>query len=227
MPLFSRHRFHGLAQWTGGCIGRSNRACSRRRFTAILAPVKFRSEAQLSPASRIKLPVVATLGVDHIGLTVPNVETATEFFQELFGAEVLFDVGPFEHADDWMRAHLGVDPRAKIKVLRMLKLAHGPCLELFEYEAPAQQRNVPANSDIGGHHLAFYVENMDKAVAALRGRGVEVMGEPTVIKDGPSEGLSWVYVRAPWGLQLELVSYPRGLRAYRDKKINVWRPRPE
>jgi len=158
---------------------------------------------------------------------VPDVEAATEFFSEFFGAEVLFDVGPFESQDDWMKTHLGVDPRARIKVLRMLKLAHGPCLELFEYAAPERNETGPRNSDIGGHHVAFYVENMDKAVAALRARGVEVMGDPTVIKDGPSEGLAWVYVRAPWGLQLELVSYPRSLRIYRDRKISVWRPRPE
>ena len=36
-----------------------------------------------------------------------------------------------------------------------------------------------------------------------------VMGDPTVSR-GPSEGQRWVYFRAPWGLQFELVSYPGG-----------------
>jgi catechol 2,3-dioxygenase-like lactoylglutathione lyase family enzyme len=40
------------------------------------------------------------LGVEHIGLTVPNLEAATKFFVDVLGAEALFDVGPFSSDDD-------------------------------------------------------------------------------------------------------------------------------
>ena len=39
---------------------------------------------------------------------------------------------PFESADDWMAAHLAVHPRARINKLRVLRVANGPVLELFE-----------------------------------------------------------------------------------------------
>ena len=163
-------------------------------------------------------------GADHIGLTVPDLEAATRFFVEVIGCKVVFDVGPFAADDDWMERHLGVDPRSKINKLRMLKCANGPSIELFEYDVKDQKTVVPKNSDIGGHHLSFYVADMNAAVAHLRGHGVKVLGEPTLMNDGPSAGINWVYFTAPWGMTMELVSYPHGMAYEAKAKEILWRP---
>ena len=163
-------------------------------------------------------------GADHIGLTVPDLEAATRFFVEVIGCKVVFDVGPFISDDDWMERHLGVDPRSKINKLRMLKCANGPSIELFEYDVKDQKMVGPKNSDIGGHHLSFYVADMNAAVAHLRGHGVKVLGEPTLMNDGPSAGINWVYFTAPWGMTMELVSYPRGMAYEANAKEILWRP---
>jgi catechol 2,3-dioxygenase-like lactoylglutathione lyase family enzyme len=167
------------------------------------------------------------LGIEHVGLTVPDMDEATNFFVDVLGAEVLFEVGPFEADDDWMETHLGVHPRATIPRLRMLRLADGPSIELFQYKAPDQQRDPPRNSDAGGHHLAFYVTDLDSAVSHLRHHAVEIQGEPTTMTSGESAGLAWVYFRTPWGLQLELVSAPRGLAYEASGGRPMWRPTPE
>lgn len=164
------------------------------------------------------------LGVEHVGLTVPEMEAATRFFVDILGGEVLFEIGPFVADDDWMKQHLGVHPRAVIRKLRMLRLAAGPSVELFEYETPDRDASRPRNSDGGGHHLAFYVQDMAAAVAYLRDHGVTVMGEPTTMVEGASAGLSWVYFLSPWGLQLELVSAPGGLAYARQGGRPMWRP---
>ncbi|MCW6509253.1 VOC family protein [Lichenifustis flavocetrariae] len=166
-------------------------------------------------------------GVEHTGLTVPDMDEATAFFVDILGAEVLFEVGPFSSDDDWMATHLGVHPRAKIPRLRMLRLAEGPSIELFEYISPDQQHTRSRNSDAGGHHLAFYVADVTSAVEYLKRYHVEVLGEPTTMLEGPSAGLTWVYFRAPWGLQLELVSAPRGLAYERSGDRPMWRPDSE
>ncbi len=137
------------------------------------------------------------------------------FFKQVLGAEILYEIGPFEAEDNWMTDNLGVDARARVPRLCMIRVANGPTLEVFEYEAQNQQQHPPRNSDIGGHHLALYVDDMDLAVADLQARGLAVLGQPKTVTDGPSAGLSWVYFLSPWGLQLELVSYPTGIAAYK------------
>jgi catechol 2,3-dioxygenase-like lactoylglutathione lyase family enzyme len=164
------------------------------------------------------------LGVEHIGLTVPDMEAATAFFVDVLGAEVLFEVGPFSSGDDWMKWHLGVHPRAAIRRLRILRLAAGPSVELFEYSSPDQEDARPKNSDAGGHHLAFYVTDMAAAVDHLRRHSVEILGDPTTLSDGASAGLTWIYFLAPWGLQLELVSAPNGLAYEKSGGRPMWRP---
>ncbi|MCB2129027.1 MAG: VOC family protein [Rhodobacteraceae bacterium] len=164
-------------------------------------------------------------GSDHIGFTVPSIEEATRFFVDVVGCVQLFEVGPFEADDDWMKDHLNVHPRAVIKTLRMLKCRNGPAFEIFEYTSPDQRREIPKNSDHGGHHLAFYVENMGAAVAYLKSHGVRFQGDPSQMDEGPSKGLTWVYFLAPWGMQLELVSYPDGLAYEATAKEKMWSPR--
>jgi catechol 2,3-dioxygenase-like lactoylglutathione lyase family enzyme len=163
-------------------------------------------------------------GIEHIGLTVPDIEAATRFFADVIGAETLYDIGPFESPDDWMAAHLAVHPRSRINKLRMLRVANGPALELFEFTAPDQNTAMPKNSDYGGFHLAFYVEDMDAALLALKAHAVEIQSGPVIMTEGASAGLAWLYFKTPWGQQLELVSYPGGIEGYRASSKPVWRP---
>jgi catechol 2,3-dioxygenase-like lactoylglutathione lyase family enzyme len=147
--------------------------------------------------------------LDHIGFTVPDLEEATRFLVDVLGCEYLYSLGPFRSDDDWMREHLNVDPAAVVKENRFFRCGGQAVFEVFEYSAPEQNDVPPRNSDIGGHHVALYVDDIDSAVAYLRSHGVTVLGEPTPSK-GPAEGNRWVYFLAPWGMQLELVSYPHG-----------------
>jgi glyoxylase I family protein len=149
-------------------------------------------------------------GVDHIGITVPDLSEADRFLVDVLGCEYLYSLGPYRHDDsDWMAEHLGVDAHAVMQRLHFYRCGGRAVFEVFQYSAPDQNRVVPRNSDIGGHHVALYVEDLDVAVAHLHTHGVAVLGEPTVSR-GPSEGQRWVYFFAPWGMQFELVSYPGG-----------------
>ncbi|WP_283135651.1 VOC family protein [Rhizohabitans arisaemae] len=156
-------------------------------------------------------------GVDHIGITVPDLDAACGWLIEVLGCEHLYTLGPYrDDTGNWMNDHLGVHPRAVMEQLRLLRCGD-VTLEVFRYAAPDQRREVPRNSDMGGHHIALYVEDLDLALAHLHAHGVEVLGEPTA-SSGPSEGQRWVYFRAPWGLQMELVSYPNGKAFEREER---------
>ena len=83
---------------------------------------------------------------------------------------------------------------------------------------------LPKNSDVGGHHLAFYVDDFDAALRYLKSKGVRIQGEPVVRTAGPSGGQTWAYFLTPWGMQLELVSFPRGKAYERDMEMRLWHP---
>lgn len=154
-------------------------------------------------------PIPGLTRFDHIGLTVPDLAQARRFFEDVLGCEYMYALGPYAHDDSWMSEHLGVDDRTVMRKLHFFRLDGQALFEVFEYEAAEQATAVPLNSDVGGHHVAFYVDDLDLAVEHLHALGLEVMGEPTISRNA-SEGQRWVYFRAPWGLQCELVSYPNG-----------------
>ncbi|WP_405150335.1 VOC family protein [Sphaerisporangium sp. NBC_01403] len=153
------------------------------------------------------------VGLDHVGLTVPDLDQATSFLVDVLGCEYLYSLAPLSDDADWMTAHLNVDARAEVRKLRFFRCGTQPVFEVFEYTAPDQRRTPPRNSDVGGHHFALYVHDIDAAVAYLRARGVTVLGEPTA-SSGPHKGQRWVYFLAPWGAQFELVTYPHGRAWY-------------
>lgn len=162
-------------------------------------------------------------GMDHVGITVPDLDEAEQFFVEVLGAVPVYRLGPKRADDDWMSVQLGVHPRTQITEIRFYRLGHGTNIEVFAYDAADGQAPPPRNSDIGGHHLAIYVDDMDAAIAHLRAHGVEIMGEP-VASAGASAGQRWLYFRAPWGLQLELVSFPAGKAYENGAETLLWHP---
>lgn len=165
-------------------------------------------------------------GLEHIGLTVPDLQQAVDFFCDVLGCEPIYALDPLQRGDDWMEKHLNVHPRTILRGLRYLRCANGSNLELFEYATP-DQRPMPRNTDIGGHHLAFYVDDCDAACEYLRHHGIQVLGEPKASQAGPSAGQTWVYFLTPWGMQCELVSFPQGKAYERHSLRHAWKPSPD
>lgn len=169
------------------------------------------------------MPLPGMRGADHIGFTVPDIDEAERFLVDILGAVPVYVLGPKSADDDWMSVQLGVHPRSRITEIRFYRLGNGSNIEIFEYDSADGQAAQPRNSDIGGHHLALYVDDMDAAAAYLREHGVDVMGEP-VASAGASEGQRWLYFRSPWGMQFELVSFPHGKAYERDATTVLWHP---
>lgn len=158
------------------------------------------------------LPRVPTMrAVDHVAYTVPNLAEAVGFFVDHFGAELIFTDGPFVDSEgDGMRTRLNVDRSAKCTIA-MLRLGAHHNVELFEYVAP-EQNPLPRNSDIGGHHIGFYVDDIDAGYEYVKSiPGVTVQEGPNGVDPAaPVAGQRWFYFQSPWGMQLELTSCPAG-----------------
>lgn len=170
------------------------------------------------------MPLPGLRGTDHIGFTVPDLDEADDFFVRVLGCERVYSLGPFQHDEgDWMTRQLGVHPRTVMRRLNFYRCGFGSNFEVFEYDPADEQRPQPRNSDLGGHHLAFYVDDFDAALEYLRAEGIEIMGEP-VRSANASAGQRWVYFLSPWGMQFELVSYPEGKAYEQDASTLLWHP---
>ncbi|TIR27396.1 MAG: glyoxalase [Mesorhizobium sp.] len=188
---------------------------------AVLAASLF---SAMGAASADSIPGMR--GHDHTGITVPDMKQAVDFFTDVVGCKKAMSFGPF--ADDkgtFMQDLLGVDPKAVIQEITMVRCGTGSNIELFKYTAPDQKDLTPKNSDIGGFHIAFYVDDVAAAKAYLDAKGVKTRLGPLPVKEGPAAGQTILYFQAPWGLQLEAISYPQGMAYEKGAETVLWSPK--
>lgn len=167
-------------------------------------------------------------GIDHVGITVPDIKAATAFFVDVLGCEAAMSFGPF--SDDkgtFMQDALHVDPRAVIEQITQVRCGTGSNIELFQYKAPDQETVEIRNSDIGGHHIAFYVDDITAAAERLKQSKIETFLGPIPINEGPAAGQSILYFLTPWGTQMELITYPGGMAYEKEAKVKLWSPKDQ
>jgi catechol 2,3-dioxygenase-like lactoylglutathione lyase family enzyme len=180
--------------------------------------------ALITPASADGLPGMR--GHDHTGITVPDMNQAVTFFTDILGCQKIMAFGPF--SDDkgtFMKDVLDVHPRAVITQISLIRCGFGSNIELFSYQSPDQQVVQPKNSDIGGYHIAIYVDDIKAADKYLKSKGVFTLFGPIPIKEGPAAGQAILYFKAPWGLQMEAISYPDGMAYEKDAPVKLWTPK--
>jgi catechol 2,3-dioxygenase-like lactoylglutathione lyase family enzyme len=170
--------------------------------------------------------VPGLLGVDHVGITVPNIKDAVDWFERNLGFTNPLTFGPFfDDHTDFMTQLVGVEPRARVNKIQMLRSGNGPGIELFDYFAHDQDQTFRRNSDWFGHHIAFYVRHIDKGVATLQGETGSKLDGPLTLTTGPAAGQSINYFLTPFGTNVELISYPHGMAYEATAPIPLWDPR--
>jgi catechol 2,3-dioxygenase-like lactoylglutathione lyase family enzyme len=162
--------------------------------------------------------------VEHIGLTVPDLEQATTFFAEAFGAQKIYDMIDAPLSGPAIEKGLGVPEGAVIEAIRMLRLGNGPNIELFTYSGVAQGDPV-VPSDYGLQHFCVYVDDIDAAAAQLEKAGGTLLSAPGDLPGGDAgPGNRYVYTRTPWGSTVELVTYPSEQAYEVGTQLRRWRP---
>lgn len=187
------------------------------KFRAVLAALL------LMPGLALAGPMPGMRGINHIGLTVPDLAQAETFFSDVLGCRKAMSFGPFQ--DDkgtFMEDVLDVDPRAVIEQISLMRCGFGSNIELFKYTAPDQKQVTARNSDIGGHHIAFYVDDIDAVAAYLKANNIRTLMGPLPVKEGPAAGQTILYFYAPWGLQLEAISFPQGMAYEKAGGTVLW-----
>lgn len=161
-------------------------------------------------------------GMHHIGITVPNIGQAITFFETVLGAVNVFRTGPFNVDDAFMQRKLGAGPGTRIRDLVFLRCGDGTSVELFEYSGEDSSARPKRNSEVGGTHLCFEVDDVFATAERLRAMGVELLEGPNTVEEGPLAGFSWIYFIAPWGQSLEVASFS-SLGYEKDSPHRLWR----
>ncbi|MET7969391.1 VOC family protein [Micromonospora sp. NPDC005305] len=136
--------------------------------------------------------------MENVGIVVDDLAAATAFFVEL-GME-LEGEAPIE--GPWVDAVVGLaDVRVDVAMVRTPD-GHGR-LELMKFRnqtaISAEAENAPANA-MGIRRIMFAVDDIDAAVAGLRARGVDLVGEVAQYEDS----YRLCYVRGPEGIIVAL-----------------------
>lgn len=157
--------------------------------------------------------VFKPIGIDHIALTVPDVEEATLFFQQAFQASVLYDGHRPEDSaveGEVAEAVFGMLKGGKWVHRRIISVGDRTNIELFQYHT-SDQRQASRTFDYGLQHIGFLVEDLKQAADDFQAAGGKVypVANPLTNQAEPvSASQGWVYGETPWGTVVELVTFP-------------------
>lgn len=137
----------------------------------------------------------------HYSHCVSDIERSRRFYTDVLGFEVVLEVD----FDDPATARVMGVPGCKFKGIFMQR--DGMRIELIAFREPPPERTVHRrqSNEIGHSHLSFYVRNLDRALASLRAKGVEVDEDS---RAEVAAGMECCVVRDPDGFPIEIVQQP-------------------
>ena len=133
----------------------------------------------------------------HVGVVVDDLAAATEFFVELG----LLVEGETSVEGTWVDRIVGLEGVRSDIVMMKTPDGYGR-LELTKFQSPPSQvGGGPASANAPGiRHVSFEVDDVDAAVAGVRARGAELVGDLVSYENF----YRLCYVRGPEGIIVEL-----------------------
>ena len=179
------------------------------------------------PPTRDVTKVPGLLGIDHIGITVPDVVAAAGWLEDRARRGEPAHVRPLRRPGRRLHARsssTSIRARSSSRSAWCAS-ATAPGSSCSSTPRPTRTRRSRKNSDWGGHHVAFYVQHIDKAVEYLQAKGAQKRFGPFAVTAGPAAGQSINYFETPFGTDIELISYPHGMAYEATAPIPLWDPR--
>lgn len=144
-------------------------------------------------------------GFHHASRTVRSIERSLGFYRDLLGLEVVLDE---ELEGEGLDRVVGLTG-ARLRVVE-LDVGDGRLLELVEYHDPPAREPAPGASpaDIGAHHVALLVDDIEAVHRRLTAAGVRFTCPPEEIAAGLFKGTRTTYCFDPDDLVIELWGPP-------------------
>jgi catechol 2,3-dioxygenase-like lactoylglutathione lyase family enzyme len=153
--------------------------------------------------------------IDHVAVTVPDIEQATQFFENVFHARVVVE-GLQETEMPWygpdVETVFGLSPKGRVIARRVLGLSSGAHIELFAFDN-VKPRTANRTYDYGLQHVAILVDDLQETAYRFMKAGGTLFADPDYVEDvkyGTSPRAGWLYGRTPWGTVIEMVTFQEG-----------------
>lgn len=143
---------------------------------------------------------VGITGVHHTSRSVGDMDRSLEFYRDLLGLEVLLDT---EMSGEMLEREVALEGAR----LRLVELGTGgeTMLELLQYHAPpSRDARELRPCDVGAHHVALTVDDIQSAYERLSAAGVEFTCPPQEVDAGHFAGHRTVYCYDPDHMIVEL-----------------------
>jgi catechol 2,3-dioxygenase-like lactoylglutathione lyase family enzyme len=141
--------------------------------------------------------------IDHVGITVSDVDRALGFYRDVLGLRVIAD-GTVTEPE--VAQLLGLDS-VELRIAD-LDSGDGRIVELIQYVQPKGRRIAYESYDSATAHIAFTVDDLAAMRERIMSSGATIVSrQPITITEpgGAFDGAICLYVRDPDGVILELV----------------------
>lgn len=141
-------------------------------------------------------------GIHHVALATSDIERLSNFYQDAFGFEVVYE-GGWPRGSTMIDTIVGLRDSSARQVMMKAGNAH---IEIFEYQTPAGQPVNPDRppSDHGYTHFCVDVTDIDAEYERLKGLGMTFNCPPPSREDLGGGAIRATYGRDPEGNIIEI-----------------------
>jgi len=134
-------------------------------------------------------------GVDHIGVSVGDLEKSISFYRDIMGMEVEYKS---YHEGKAVSDVVGI----KGAILNICVLRDDSCkIELIEYKHKKLSKNYKIQNEPGLIHICFFVKNIDEEYERIKSKGFVFNSPPMVTREN---GPKITYFKGPDNVIIEL-----------------------
>lgn len=177
----------------------------------------------------MNVPPIKPRGIEHIGITVPDIDAAERFLQSAFDAQTLYSLVREDEPSmggPSISSQNGLADGTAMKALRMLRLGNGPNVELFELTGYRQHASAIVN-DVGLTHFGLYCDDLEASVERFKKAGGTMLHGPNdLVRQEGGDGNRFWFGRCPWGTLIEFIQFPHMLHYDASVDTVRWRPEP-
>ncbi len=144
-------------------------------------------------------------GVDHVGLTVTDLDRSIKFYTEILECSIVVQQ---EKEGGYLAAIVGY-PDAHVKMAHLQPPGSTQRIELFEYCTPKSAPRDLEPRNVGNAHVCFVVNDLAALYERLVEHGVSTLSPPIEVDTGVNKGGAALYLRDPDGITLEIFQRPK------------------